>query len=67
LGRRIACRLGVGEAHLQPLTQADLPMAALRPADVSLDNRRAKALGFAPIELDRAIERMLGAFGFKER
>lgn len=63
LGRRIAARLGLGEAHLLPLTQDALPMAAPRPADVSLDNRKALAAGFAPAGLDEAIDRMLTAFG----
>ncbi|MEJ2642178.1 MAG: SDR family oxidoreductase, partial [Desulfosarcinaceae bacterium] len=38
-GRRIAERLNLGDAHLQPLSQAELPMAARRPVDVSRDNR----------------------------
>jgi dTDP-4-dehydrorhamnose reductase len=65
LGRRIARTLGVGEAHLQPLTQAELPMSAPRPADVSLRNRRARGLGFSPEGLDRAIERLLATFGIR--
>jgi dTDP-4-dehydrorhamnose reductase len=65
LGRRIAHHLGVGEAHLQPIIQAELPMSAPRPADVSLYNRQARGLGFLPEGLDRAIERMLAAFGFE--
>lgn len=64
-GQRIAAQLGVGEAHLQPLTQGALPMAAERPADVSLTNRKARALGFAPLALDDAIEGMLSDFGLK--
>jgi dTDP-4-dehydrorhamnose reductase len=67
LGQRIARHLGVGEAHLQPLIQAELPMSAPRPADVSLANRQARGLGFLPEGLDRAIERMLAAFGFRGR
>jgi dTDP-4-dehydrorhamnose reductase len=65
LGQRFASLLGVGEAHLQSLTQSELPMAAPRPADVSLDNRLAKSLGFAPLGLDRAIESVLSDFGFR--
>ena len=63
VGRRIAARLAVGEGHLQPLTQDALPMSAPRPADVSLDNRKARAAGFAPMGLDDAIGGMLADFG----
>lgn len=66
LGRRIAANLGVGTTHLQPLTQDALPMVAPRPADVSLDNRKARAVGFAPAGLDEAIGRMLMAYGLKK-
>lgn len=66
LGRRIAAHLGVGETHLLPLTQDALPMDAPRPADVSLDNRKALAAGFAPAGLDDAIGSMLTAFGLKK-
>lgn len=63
LGRRIAAHLNLGEAHLQPLSQAELPMAARRPADVSLDSRKALSLGFAPESVDAAIGKMLAAYG----
>jgi dTDP-4-dehydrorhamnose reductase len=66
LGRRMAAHLDVGEAHLLPFAQADLPMAAPRPADVSLDNRKARELGFSPAGLDEAIGRMLMAYGLKK-
>jgi dTDP-4-dehydrorhamnose reductase len=62
-GQRIAAHLALGEAHLLPLSQAELPMAAQRPADVSLDSRKARSLGFAPAHLDAAIGRMLVAYG----
>jgi dTDP-4-dehydrorhamnose reductase len=62
-GRRIAERLKLGEAHLQPLSQAELPMAARRPADVSLDSRKALGMGFAPDGVDAAIDKMLLAYG----
>ncbi|MDJ0782078.1 MAG: NAD(P)-dependent oxidoreductase [Desulfosarcinaceae bacterium] len=65
-GQRIAAVLGVGDAHLQPITQADLSMAARRPRDVSLNNRKARAFGFAPQDLDAAIREMLFAFGFAD-
>jgi dTDP-4-dehydrorhamnose reductase len=63
-GRRIAAHLNLGDAHLLPLSQAELPMAARRPADVSLESRKAFALGFAPEDVDTAIVRMLAAYGF---
>jgi dTDP-4-dehydrorhamnose reductase len=63
LGRRIAAHLNLGETHIQPLSQAELPMAARRPADVSLDSRKALFLGFAPQRVDAAIGRMLAAYG----
>jgi dTDP-4-dehydrorhamnose reductase len=66
LGRRIAAHLGVGTAHLQPLTQDAMPMVAPRAADVSLGNRKARAVGFAPAGLDEAIGRMLMAYGLKK-
>jgi dTDP-4-dehydrorhamnose reductase len=63
LGRRIAAHLNLGETHIQPLSQAALPMAAKRPADVSLDSRKALSLGYAPKRVDAAIGRMLAAYG----
>jgi dTDP-4-dehydrorhamnose reductase len=39
------------DAKIKPCTQDDIHMAALRPADVSLDSSKAAALGFRPLPL----------------
>ncbi|RCK79423.1 MAG: dTDP-4-dehydrorhamnose reductase [Candidatus Ozemobacter sibiricus] len=58
LGRRLAAWLGVPATGLVPVRQADLPMAAPRPPDVSLDSRLAFALGFRPGRLEEEWDRL---------
>lgn len=48
LAQARAERSGPGRAELKPLSQADLPMAAPRPRDVTLNIAKARRLGFAP-------------------
>jgi dTDP-4-dehydrorhamnose reductase len=56
LGLRIARVLGLDAGGIEATTQAALPLGAPRPADASLDSRRARAeLGWAPRALDDAI------------
>ncbi|MBN1558320.1 MAG: SDR family oxidoreductase [Lentisphaerae bacterium] len=45
---RLAHALGCATAAIRPCRRADLPMPALRPRDLSLDSRRAFALGYDP-------------------
>lgn len=48
LGLLVAQVLGRENARLTPCLQREFPMAAPRPADVSLDSSRAFSLGFNP-------------------
>lgn len=47
-GLLIAEVFDIPNALIQPCTQADVPMPAPRPPDVSVDISRARSLGFAP-------------------
>lgn len=56
LGLRVAAVLGLDPRRIQPVRQADLTFEAPRPADVSLDSRRARdRLGWRPRDVDEAI------------
>jgi dTDP-4-dehydrorhamnose reductase len=56
LGLRVAAVLGLDPRGIQPARQAELALDAPRPADVSLDSRRARdRLGWRPRDVDEAI------------
>lgn len=56
LGRRVAQVLGLSEEGIAPVTAADMPQAARRPGDTSLDSSRARReLGWEPRSLAEAI------------
>lgn len=56
LGLRVARALGLPEGLIEPIVQAEQPLGALRPADVSLDSSRARLeLGWTPRPLEDAI------------
>jgi dTDP-4-dehydrorhamnose reductase len=56
LGLRVAAVLGLDPRPIQPARQAQLAFDAPRPADVSLDSRRARdRLGWRPRDVDEAI------------
>jgi dTDP-4-dehydrorhamnose reductase len=56
LGRRTARVLGLPDDLVLPAAQADVPLAAPRPADASLDSGRARReLGFRPRPLDEGL------------
>jgi len=57
LGVRIAGILGASPQSLIPALQQGVSMAAARPADVSLVNRKARRLGYDPPPLDDAIRK----------
>ena len=54
-GTLLAETFGFPAALIQPARQADIPMAAQRPPDVSLDSRRAFRLGYRPGPLARQL------------
>jgi dTDP-4-dehydrorhamnose reductase len=56
MGVRIAGVLGAPAQSLIPVCQKAVPMAAARPADVSLVSRRARRLGYDPLPVDEAIQ-----------
>jgi dTDP-4-dehydrorhamnose reductase len=51
--------LGVSEARLERCRQAEMIMAAPRPADISLDSSKAFALGFNPLTLREEVRRLI--------
>jgi dTDP-4-dehydrorhamnose reductase len=56
LGLRVARVLGLPSDSITPLRQADSPLGASRPPDVSLDSSRARReLDWTPLPLDDAI------------
>ena len=56
---QVAEHFGLDKKLILPSLQADVKMAAARPADVSLDSGKAFALGFSP----RSLEENLESFG----
>lgn len=56
MGRAIAVAFGLDERLVQPCRQADVPMPAPRPADVSLSSEKAYALGYTPRLLKEALK-----------
>lgn len=55
-GQLLADCLGIARTQIQPCSQADVPMPAARPQDVSLNSDRAYALGYAPMEVVTALQ-----------
>lgn len=58
MGRAIARGFGLDERLVLPGRQADIPMPAPRPADVSLSSEKAYGLGYAPRPLAAVLEEM---------
>lgn len=54
LGRLMAKVLEINPDLIQPCLQQDVPMAAPRPADVSLNSEKAYALGYQPPSLEES-------------
>lgn len=62
LGVMMAQALDKPPGMLRPVTMAELPLNVPRAPDVSLDSRRAYALGFAPAPLAAAVEHVVDQF-----
>lgn len=61
LARALAEIPGAAEPTIIPTRQAEAPMAAPRPPDVSLSSERALALGYRPQRVRTALPRLLAA------
>jgi dTDP-4-dehydrorhamnose reductase len=61
MGKLVAGLLGLDQSLLLPVRRKDVPMAALRPADLSLRSHRAGALGYRPRGLIDGYRQMLSA------
>ncbi|MHC1744346.1 MAG: NAD(P)-dependent oxidoreductase [Syntrophobacteraceae bacterium] len=59
-GEMLVEAFGFGGARLVPCLQRDVPMAASRPGDVSLDSSKAYALGFRPAPLIKSLGELAG-------
>jgi dTDP-4-dehydrorhamnose reductase len=55
--------MGIRNARLKPCQQKDMPMAAPRALDVSLDSSRAFALGYKPLSLREELKKLLHSSG----
>jgi dTDP-4-dehydrorhamnose reductase len=62
-GKVLAKVLGCSEQLLQACEQSDVPMTALRPADVSLDSSLAFQLGYSPATIESELRGCLKRFG----
>lgn len=59
-GRLMTEVLQLPQEKLTACLQKDVPMAAPRPTDVSLDSSKAFALGYQPLSLKEALEHLRG-------
>jgi dTDP-4-dehydrorhamnose reductase len=60
-GKMLAKVLNCSEELLQACRQADVPMAAPRPADVSLDSSLAFKLGYRPGSVEAELQQIFGS------
>jgi dTDP-4-dehydrorhamnose reductase len=59
-GRLMVDVLELPQENLKACKQKDVPMAASRPPDVSLDSSKAFALGYEPVSLGKELEALRG-------
>jgi dTDP-4-dehydrorhamnose reductase len=59
-GRLMVDVLELPQENLKACKQKDVPMAASRPPDVSLDSSKAFALGYEPVSLGEELEALRG-------
>lgn len=58
-GLRMAAVFGLDAGLIRPSYQADVPMPAARPADVSTNSQRAVALGYCPRDVESGLRAVL--------
>jgi len=63
MGLRLAAIMGRRNDKLRPVAINDLPAAAPRSPDVSLNSQRAYGVGYDPRGLDLALQQMVAGFG----
>jgi dTDP-4-dehydrorhamnose reductase len=60
LGKLMAHEANIPEPNIKAIMQAEIPMAAPRPKDVTLDSSKAAAAGFVPMHNQKEIGIILG-------
>lgn len=60
MGRLIEKLMNVKNARIYAVTRKEIPLPSPRPADVSLDSQKAFSMGYAPMDLERALRQSIG-------
>jgi dTDP-4-dehydrorhamnose reductase len=63
MGEELRQILHASPALLESISRQDMPMSAPRPKDVSLDSRKAFALGYRPLDIREGFRRMADMMG----
>lgn len=63
MGEEIRKIMGASPALLESISQDEMPMSAPRPKDVSLDSRKAFAIGYRPLDILDGLRQMADRMG----